>query len=1685
MPKLIFCNPLFNFLKNLKKIYILAFFTSFLQVNSYANTYYFSSTDGNDSYSSAQAQNSSTPWKSLSKLNSFFSNLSPGDNVLFKSGDVFYGSINGTGSGSSGNPINFSSYGGGNKPLISGFTTVNSWTYLSSGIYQTNVSGASTSLNLVTINGVPQRIGRYPNFNYPSDPYLYYEGFTGNSITDNELTSSTNWTGAEVVIRKARWVLDRCKITNHSGGTLTYNNPTSYAGLPGYGYFIQNDPRTLDQYGEWYLNPSNKNLQLYFGGNQPSSSTVKVATIDNLFNLGNNSYISMSNLAFEGANGTGILAQNGTDITIQGCDFTLMGKDGVSIFNTPNILLENLLVNNVLNNGITIENSKVNNAVVRKCSVRNCGLFAGMGNSGDGAYRGVNVGVNSTATVEYNNIDGIGYNALEFQGSNVDIRYNYINNFCKVKDDGGGIYAWGNSNSYYNRNVYNNIILNAVGEPFGSSGRTAEAKGIYLDGGSVNVNIYNNSIAYIARTGLLLDNAQNIKLNANTVFDARWSTELVRFSDGLQIRNIELKKNIFYPKTSTQNTIYYKNWSLNSPTAISIQSDIQSIGNAIDSNYYGGINPASFGYVYTLNDGGTIQSATFSLNDWKSFINKDANSKYPDNTPATDNDLRFEYNATNNSKTVSLGASYVGVDNTIYNGSITLDPYTSKILIRNGSITSPPSTAGSFTVGATAPTINCFGGSTTVAVSASDGTSPYNGTGSYTVNAGTGTLKISVDNPVDGASTLLYSNIGAVNNAKTYVLKFSTVGTTGNGSLKAGLRQTGSPYSNITSSQSASFGTSRVDHQFIFNAPPTTDAASFIIELLQSSGTTYIDNIAVFESTSLGVPISNNLFKNGQFENDISNIYTWSAANNHVAQLDLSSKINNTYYYPIQDATGAITVASVTATQPASPLQATSTAGNITIIGGTTTVVISATGGTAPYSGTGSFQNVKSGSYNYTVTDAKGCSSVTTISISQTGISTPGISTPGTNTGSFTVGANAPVINCFGGNTTVTVTASGGTPPYTGTGSYTVDAGNGSLKISVDNPVTNAYTLLYSTIGAVSNAKTYVLKFSTLGTTDNGGLKAGLRLTKSPYTYITPAQTASFGTNRVDHQFIFNAPPTTDAASFIIELLQSSGTTYIDNIAVFEATSLGVPISNNLYSSGQFESNINGIYTWSTANNHVAQLDVSSKINNTYYYPIQDATGAISVASATAVQSASPLQAISTAGSITTTGGTTTVVISATGGITPYTGTGSFPNTKSGTYNYTVTDANGCSSVTTISISQAGSTSSISNFTVTTTTPAINCFGGNTIVAVSASGGTSPYTGTGSYTVDAGTGSLKISVDNPVTNAYTLLYSTIGAVSNAKTYVLKFSTLGTTDNGGLKAGLRLTKSPYTYITPAQTASFGTNRVDHQFIFNAPPTTDAASFIIELLQSSGTTYIDNIAVFEATSLGVPISNNLYSSGQFESDINGIYTWSTANNHVAQLDLSSKINNTYYFPIKDATGAITVAAATATQPVSPLQANSTVGNVTITGGSTTVVISATGGIAPYSGTGTFNASVGNYAFTVTDAKGCISTTYVTVGSAGSRIVNTTSTLAPLNSVSLVNPLFINSSPNPSTSVFNVYVQGGTTEQIHIDAYSYDGKLLYQTAGASNRTYTFGSHFIAGMYIIMVRQGNTKKVFKLVKG
>ena len=99
---------------NQSKILILLFLFSGITIGFGQTNFYLSSSQGNDSNNGTKK----TPWKTLKKINSI--KLKPGDKVLFRKNDAFFGHFVVNGSGSKRKPIIITSYGKGKQPIISG-----------------------------------------------------------------------------------------------------------------------------------------------------------------------------------------------------------------------------------------------------------------------------------------------------------------------------------------------------------------------------------------------------------------------------------------------------------------------------------------------------------------------------------------------------------------------------------------------------------------------------------------------------------------------------------------------------------------------------------------------------------------------------------------------------------------------------------------------------------------------------------------------------------------------------------------------------------------------------------------------------------------------------------------------------------------------------------------------------------------------------------------------------------------------------------------------------------------------------------------------------------------------------------------------------------------------------------------------------------------------------------------------------------------------------------------------------------------------------------------------------------------------------------------------------------------------------------------------------------------------------
>ncbi|QMW04928.1 right-handed parallel beta-helix repeat-containing protein [Spirosoma foliorum] len=519
----------------------------------YAQTTYYVASSGSDSNN---GRASDAPFQSINKINSLA--LQPGDQILFRRGDTFRGTLQITQSGSSMSPIVIDAYGAGNKPVLAGSSLVSNWTNIGNNLWQATCSACGDRVTGVYRNNAALPLGRYPNLDVSNKGYLTVQSHSGRSSLTSQQALITNWTGAEAVFRPVNWILNRSIIRGQSGNTLQLDGSGNFNVSDNWGYFIQNHPSTLDQVGEWYYNPATKTIQLFDNQANPNNSSITATTRAQSIVLTSVAYITIRNLQLAQSVATGILATNTSNLVFSSNDVVQSGEDGISLQGSGSqILMEGNLIEDANNNGLII--GAYQNFTFRGNTVQKIGLLPGRGKSGDGTYIGILMATTANTLFENNIIDNIGYNGITFSTSTT-IQHNQVSNFCMTKSDGSGLYIWnGNQQVMANMHLLSNVVFNGIGAPEGApSDQPAEANGIYLDDCTTNIEVANNTVYNCAGMGIYFHGTSNSKLTGNTLFNNSEAQFVIRNVNGCPPQTNVIKGNQFVSRLATQPTAKYE-----------------------------------------------------------------------------------------------------------------------------------------------------------------------------------------------------------------------------------------------------------------------------------------------------------------------------------------------------------------------------------------------------------------------------------------------------------------------------------------------------------------------------------------------------------------------------------------------------------------------------------------------------------------------------------------------------------------------------------------------------------------------------------------------------------------------------------------------------------------------------------------------------------------------------------------------------------------------------------------------------------------------------------------------------------------------------------------------------------------------------------------------------------------------
>lgn len=646
-------------------------------------TYYFSNADGNDSRTATQAQDQSTPWKTLSKLNSFA--FVPGDQVLLKRGDTFTGSLS-VSSGAAGNVITYGAYGTGNPPIVSGFSVLSTWALSSGHIYWAALD--VPRLQIVLVDGVLRGMGRYPN-----SGFLQYTTHSGAAWISGATVGGIPFdpVNAEAVVAKDRYYRDRQKVISRVGNTLNLDstdwswgrNDQNATNLNG--YFIQDHMDTLDTDGDWFYNKAEKRLYMYFAG-ATAGRVIQAAAYQIGIVATGRANFSILGLKVTGFNYAGINHDYSGPGTINDNLIEKIGGNGIEGLQGPGgITTNNNNISDCLNGGIThydVSGNTVNNNIIN-----NIHCIMGMGKSGDAAGNGISF-FGDNYQVKRNKLTNIGFNGIGwYAGSHVLVEENLIEGYCKNKDDGGAIYTYGVNQAtaaiLTDRIIRRNICKDGPGSLEGlgsylSYQNFGMAYGVYLDQFSTHVLVDDNEL-FEGCAGGVFNNLDGYNtITNNLIFSGKYG---IAFQNLGNVRGMVVTNNKIIMKTADQMALFCVSYN---GTA-----DISNFG-TFDNNYYA--RPINNLPTILVSNGGGLDSL-YSISQFFTTFGKDQHS-LPSVVSITDiSNFRVDYNFAGVPASVSLGAVYKDIQNTVYNGSQTLDAFSGSVLMYDSPLdTEPPPT---------------------------------------------------------------------------------------------------------------------------------------------------------------------------------------------------------------------------------------------------------------------------------------------------------------------------------------------------------------------------------------------------------------------------------------------------------------------------------------------------------------------------------------------------------------------------------------------------------------------------------------------------------------------------------------------------------------------------------------------------------------------------------------------------------------------------------------------------------------------------------------------------------------------------------------------------------------------------------------------------------------------------------
>ncbi|MBB3186199.1 right-handed parallel beta-helix repeat-containing protein [Microbacter margulisiae] len=514
--------------KDIRLYLVGAFFLLSLHFN--AQTYLYVSPDGTGTSFTKQQPGSLIDAKQ--KVKELVINMD-NDVIVVLRGGVYKLStplqFNQDDSGKNGYTVKWEAYSG-ETPILSGGEQIMNWTMHENGIWESSVAGPN--FRQLYVNGVRAVRSRTPDRGDDTDmgPYFRIKSWdiknqkiyiskddAANIPADGitEMVINTHWDQQRVQIARITTMGDSAQISINPNEWSLFTTvwPQREPDQP---YYFENSYSFLNKPEEWFYDRNGKILYyMPLQGVNPNQLNIEAPRLDSLLELSGTHDVCFKGITFEYSGYTAPDSIGVIDVQ----DVPYM-PGIITLTDTKNITFEDNVICHTGGQGIIIQGFTSGNRILGNLIydiAANGIVIRGQGSYGD--YIGQNtifqtgrdytgsIGIlaqlPANLVIENNTIFHSPYGGISLGWSwnnsvtsciNDTVRNNRIYKTMELHDDSGGIYTLGRQDGTA---IYGNYINNIFHSPWSERFPTAA---IYLDQGSMNLNVYNNVIDSVEQT---------------------------------------------------------------------------------------------------------------------------------------------------------------------------------------------------------------------------------------------------------------------------------------------------------------------------------------------------------------------------------------------------------------------------------------------------------------------------------------------------------------------------------------------------------------------------------------------------------------------------------------------------------------------------------------------------------------------------------------------------------------------------------------------------------------------------------------------------------------------------------------------------------------------------------------------------------------------------------------------------------------------------------------------------------------------------------------------------------------------------------------------------------------------------------------------------------------------------------